>query len=67
MKWLNGWKTILGVVLFAVSCVVAGGNLAECVQAALLTPGGQAGVAVGLTGVGLLHKVEKAVGRRRSP
>lgn len=65
MKWLNGWKTILGVGLLAVVCVVNGGNVAQCVQDALATPAGQAGIAAGLTGVGLVHKIEKWVGQRK--
>jgi hypothetical protein len=63
MKWLNGWKTILGVVLLVVLCVLNGGNVADCIRDALATPQGQAGIAVGLTAVGLLHKVEKVVGK----
>lgn len=64
MKFLNGGKTILGLVLLALVCVVNGGNLMECVQSVLTTPAGQAGMAGGLTAVGLAHKVEKWMGRK---
>lgn len=64
MNFLNGWKTILGVVLLAVVCIVNGGNILACVRDVLATPAGQAGMAAGLTAVGLTHKVEKFLGRR---
>ena len=67
MKWLNGWKTILGVVLLAVVCILNGGNIGECVTSTLSSPQGQEGIALGLTAVGLLHKVEKIVEKRKAP
>ena len=65
MKFLNGWKTILGLVLLVVVCVLHGGNVLTCAQSVLSTPEGQAGVAAGITAIGLAHKVEKFLGRSK--
>lgn len=65
LKLLNGWKTILGLVLLVVVCVLHGGNVLTCVQGVLTTPEGQAGMAVGLTAVGLAHKAEKLLARNK--
>ena len=65
MNLLNGWKTILGLVLLVVVCVLNGGNVIDCARDALATPQGQAGIAMGLTAIGLAHKVEKFMARRQ--
>lgn len=64
MKLLNGWKTILGLVLLVAVCVLRGGNIVDCVRDTLTTPQGLEGMAMGLTAVGLAHKVEKFLGKR---
>ena len=66
MKFLNGWKTILGLVLQVAVCVLNGGNIMTCAQNVLTTPEGQAGIAAGITAIGLAHKVEKFLGRSKS-
>jgi hypothetical protein len=64
LSFLNGWKTILGLVLMAALCVIHGGNLLKCVTGVLTTPEGQTGLAGGLTAIGLAHKVEKFLGKK---
>lgn len=64
MNFLNGWKTILGLVLLVVVCVLHGGSILTCVQGVLTTTEGQAGIAAGITAIGLAHKVEKLLGQQ---
>lgn len=65
MKFLNGWKTIIGVVVtIATPLVAAGGDLgkvgAKVVDIVQHGDAVVAGMAALLTALGIIHKVEKS-------
>lgn len=65
MKFLNGWKTIIGVVVsIATPIVAAGGDLGKVGAKILdIVQHGDAvvaGAAALLTTLGIIHKVEKS-------
>ena len=64
MKFLNGWKTILGVVGSVATLLVSGGGkIGEIATTAVDVAGHLDSVALGvfgaLTALGIVHKAEK--------
>lgn len=67
MKFLNGKKTIIGVLIILVAvvmCILQGNTIAECIKHGFSQLDSiMLGVGAGVAGIGGLHKIEKHMGK----